>query len=358
VEAWRPSKGLPMPPTRDATIDALRGLAVFTMIPANMSALVYAEPHDFWFRVSGTFAAPLFVLLAGYMAAANSTSKRYDLRYYLVRGAMVLAVAALIDLLVWRVLPLMTCDVLYLIGMSMPLVYLFRRIPSRIAQWGLVLLVFAAGPVLQLLLGYTDYPTEYYWIRSEQLDPVANPSGVLNHFLVDGWFPIFPWLAFALLGSLLADLRHRTTTAIGLGRWAWPAGAALLALGLAVWWYQPGAMLVREGYSELFFPPTTGFLITSVGVAVLLFALADLRPGLVLLQPLRLLGEAALLMYIVHLALIQYLISGLWEGQTLGRFLIIDLVFTILLVLLGLGVRKLKGSWGSRPMVARFVLGG
>lgn len=46
---------------RDKTIDILRGLAIFTMIAANISPYVLIEPHPFWFRLYGSFAAPLFI---------------------------------------------------------------------------------------------------------------------------------------------------------------------------------------------------------------------------------------------------------------------------------------------------------
>ncbi len=46
--------------TRDKKIDILRGLAIFTMIAANISPYVLIEPHPFWFRLYGSFAAPLF----------------------------------------------------------------------------------------------------------------------------------------------------------------------------------------------------------------------------------------------------------------------------------------------------------
>ena len=48
---------------RDIAIDIVRGLAIFTMVAANMAAYVLAEPHPFGLRLYGTFAAPLFLSL-------------------------------------------------------------------------------------------------------------------------------------------------------------------------------------------------------------------------------------------------------------------------------------------------------
>ena len=54
---------------RDSTVDALRGLAIATMVAANLASLVLPEPHPFWFRLYGSFAAPTFILLSGMMVS-------------------------------------------------------------------------------------------------------------------------------------------------------------------------------------------------------------------------------------------------------------------------------------------------
>jgi hypothetical protein len=123
-----------------------------------------------------------------------------------------------------------------------------------------------------------------------------------------------------------------------------------LAAGIAAWWYYPGPLLTRAGYSELFYPPTVGFILTASGVIVLLFFLVDLRAGLAAYQPLRLLGEAALFMYIAHLALIQYFLSSMWPRQPQGTFLVLAAATTVALMVAGGGIRRLKVLWKSRPM--------
>jgi uncharacterized membrane protein len=365
--------------TRDVTIDVLRGLAVFTMIPANMSALVYAEPHDFWFRLAGSFAAPLFVLLSGYMVAANTAAKERTLGYYALRGLLILAVAVLIDLM-WGVIPFMTFDVLYVIGLATPLIWLFRRVPGVAVRWGIAALCLAAGPLLQHLLGYGAYPTEVYFDPENQVDlPEAEAAllaglqeggavgfsiwwafrtSVLHNLLVDGWFPLFPWLGLSFLGALLADLRAETGGRRTFGRFGLVTGLGLLAVGAALWVWMPGALHVREGYSELFYPPTPGFLVTSVGLIVVLFELTERVRESLAFQPLRWLGEASLFMYGAHLALINYVLAGQFPEQPLGMFLLVNAGATAALLLVGFGLRRLKEVWRSQPMLVRFLLGG
>ncbi len=86
--------------SRDTTIDTLRGLAIFTMVAANMAPGVLAEPHPFWFRIYGTFAAPLFILISGMMVTLTSKTKDHTLKYFFVRGVIIMIVGALIDVLI------------------------------------------------------------------------------------------------------------------------------------------------------------------------------------------------------------------------------------------------------------------
>jgi len=50
----------------------LRGIAIFTMVAANLSApLLHPDDKTLPFRLYGTFAAPLFILLAGHNGGDN-----------------------------------------------------------------------------------------------------------------------------------------------------------------------------------------------------------------------------------------------------------------------------------------------
>src|SRR5215471_9562416 len=82
--------------SRDVTIDVLRGLAIFLMVAANLAASSLEEPHPLWFRLYGSFAAPLFVLVSGMMVAYSTLRKGYGLRHFLARGAVVILIAVLL----------------------------------------------------------------------------------------------------------------------------------------------------------------------------------------------------------------------------------------------------------------------
>jgi uncharacterized membrane protein len=51
--------------------------------------------------------------------------KGYHAGHFLTRGASILLVGVLIDVFIWGIIPFMTMDVLYLVGFSLPIAYLF-----------------------------------------------------------------------------------------------------------------------------------------------------------------------------------------------------------------------------------------
>ncbi|MBX6312245.1 MAG: DUF1624 domain-containing protein, partial [Isosphaeraceae bacterium] len=346
-------------------VDALRGLAIVTMVAANAGAAILSEPHPFAFRLYGSFAAPIFVTLAGMMVAyathrdrsRAASGRRHNLRYYLGRAAVILLAAVIVDVGLGRFLPLMTWDVLYTIGLALPAAYLLAGAP-RWARWAVPLAIFAATPLVQAYWGY-DLEISHPALDTPPVElPTLLPAAA-HRFFIDGWFPMFPWLGFALLGVALETLRDPARGGFWLDV---RPGAIVLTLGMAVWWIYPGAMATRAGYSELFYPPTPGFLLTATGVLLVLLPLFERlsdSPIARLLQPL---GRCSLLIYMVHLALIDRLLRPVARELDLGAFLVVYAGLLLVLWSLALGIGALKRAWRERgyspPMPLTVLLGG
>jgi uncharacterized membrane protein len=339
---------------RDITIDILRGLAIFTMVAANMAGPALVEPHPFLFRFYGSFAAPLFILISGMIVAITTQTKNHNLRYFLARGMLIIAVGALIDVFIWKIYPFTTVDVLYLIGFSLPLAYLFQRLNTT-SQFLIVISIFFFTPFLQNIFGYADYPSEFFFSTGAPTIIIENQTNILNHWLIDGWFPIFPWLGFSLLGVILANLRLKYKTFEESVYFL--TGVLLLVFGSVMWYSYPGKFLTRAGYSEVFYPPTLGYIISTVGLIVLLFFFVDHKHSFIAYHPLQALGESAIFMYISHLLLIEYVIVPIWPKENFQTFLLIYIVLSLLLILIAYGLRYFKLKWRDQPFIIRFLIG-
>ncbi len=345
-----------MKPQRNPAIDALRGFAVFLMIPANYSAELYAEPHPFWFRLMGSFAAPLFILLAGMMAIQNPERASTGIGHPLKRGLLIVGIGAAIDLGIWHIYPFTSWDVLYLIGFSFPLIWLFEKLPSDSVRWLLIASLFGLAPLLQQVLGYADCPTEIYLDASEQTPPPLNVINIFHHLLIDGWFPFIPWIGISFVGVMLGRLRSHPSNPLQ-GSIGLYTGLGLLLIGSFLWWYHPGAMLTREGYSELFYPATPGFLLFSTGFALLLLRLFEGISRTALCWPFRMLGSSSMFVYVSHQALAQYYLTQHWNQLDLNGFATLCLIVTTGFVILCRGLITIKQNWPARPLPIKILFG-
>jgi uncharacterized membrane protein len=339
---------------RDYGIDGLRGLAIVAMVASHLAREVLVEPHPMWLRVYGSLAAPLFITLAGMLIAQTSAKKHHPLSYYVERGLIILGLAAAVDVLLWGIYPFVGCDVLYLIGLAMPLTALFGRLRPA-WQSGILVLILGLSGMLRHLFGYPEHV-----LNIALTDPTSELSGelptILHQWIISGWFPALPWLFFSFLGVRLFQWRQAPSGSFALH--VSRVAAGLASLGAVCLWIVPTPIYERGGYSELFYPPTAAFVLVASGGVLLLFALSR-HHWLQNSRPLILLGQCSLLMYIVHLAIIHWGVGTLLEDIELPLFLLVYAALLLVLVALAEVVEIYKRrSERPLPFMLRLLLGG
>lgn len=316
---------------RDDTIDIIRGIAIFTMVASNMTPYVLIDDSPGWLRFYGTFAAPLFIFLAGMMIKVAGNNRQHSLGYYLTRGMALIGVGAVMDVYIWGLVPFLTMDVLYLIGLSMPLCYLLGKCPS-VLRYIAALAVFAATPFFQELFPYRHSPDSFMLASGITFAEVVDQTQFVRGWLIDGWFPVFPWFGVAFAGYLAGEVRIYCSSF---------ANAKVMLTGLislligALWWLvQPVERFMRGGYPDLFYPPTLAFFLVAAGVTLLLFYLVDRTKASLAYAPFKLYGKCSLLMYILHTIVIgEYFLAQGQDGVGLALGVFLQ---TYLLLMMGL----------------------
>lgn len=350
--------------SRDKTVDILRGIAIITMLCANVIGYVApVETHPLWTRYYNSIAAPLFIILAGYMVAYTSENKGYTLSYYVKRGLLMLFTAALVDVACWMIYPFITYDVLYLIGFSIPLVYLFHKLDIRIKAV-IILLIIAITPLLQYWFGYTYFPGEKD-LYGELAVEVENQTSILQHFLIDGWFPVFPWLAFSLLGSLIKDMQNKFSDFYNV---KFLIIALVGVIGGFIWLnYLDYHNIIedREGYTELFYPVRLSYILLSVSFVFFLWIAVKKIETWKIFYPARVFGEVSLFVYILHSALIGWIIYPYFYDETAdtftGNFTTAMLVYVLLMLACftpALLLKWIKKKYKIKNYLFRFYFGG
>ena len=244
------------------SIDVMRAFAIIFMVMCHfviyLSSPEGGHPWIYLFanHLIGDFAAPIFVFLVGMSQAVSLSRQTGSERFFgasgvrmVKRGLLIILAGFVLVVFTFGPYDLFEWDILPFIGISLMILFLLRKVPL----WTLLFLAFLAvfvTPFLRELSGYANY-----WGNLEDAYDAANifpgllldpaelyrinfiPADVVKGLFINGYFPIFPWIAFPLIGyfvgkiNLTADRIGRFDGKIGI------LGIVSIALGFGAAFY-------------------------------------------------------------------------------------------------------------------------
>jgi len=279
---------------------------------------IFDEPVILVLNAAGGGAAPLFITLAGVGASLMVMGRQGQTpkgagptvdRVLMLRGGVILGYAYGLNLLAPGWFSLRSWYVLHLIGFGILTMPVWRRLGARALLAASALMVVVAG-ALQFWLTVPFHLTNDYMAG-------RSPFNVTEHLtlrlaLVEGQFPLLPWLAFFLIGVVLArwltgghlqKIWILAVVAVGVGAGgavgSWVAGA------------NPDTIWGRSTTVAVpFFPLPPSLALLLIGGVVAVVALSTevearyrLRDSMVLVA----LGRVSLTVLIVHIWLFREL---------------------------------------------------
>lgn len=267
---------------RLVSIDVLRAVAIVLMtlvhFVENLAGSYDIESGPFiganryWWMPTG-FAAPLFTFLSGVSyrlwadaQAARGRDSDEVSKITVRRGLFLILFGFLFNMLVWLPEDIFNWDILTLIGTAMLALDVARRTPAVVPAVACGLMI-ALAPTLRAVAGYREFWADGFF------DYDFTFGDVLLGYLATGYFPVFPWLAMPLAGFLAAPAIYGRQPRQGRGAAA-VAGGALLAAAIAVMAARPlvPSGLVTHDRLWAMFPPTTAYVLGTIGGAILLGA--------------------------------------------------------------------------------------
>jgi hypothetical protein len=241
------------------------------------------------------------------------------------RGAFLFGLGFAFNVLVWLPEDTFNWDILTLVGVTYFALNLARQLPISVILF-FCFMVILVSPVLKSTADYPSYWTEGFF------DPDMILSDVILGFLVTGYFPIFPWIIYSLIGFVVAKyvFVHSTADSVSnvtLKPLVW-IGILLVSLSFIM----QGIRNLLPNYSLkpfiegwTMFPASLEYILTSLGWALLLFSFfhhfIDKNPKSIRYKPFikfaSLFSRNSLTMYILHhvVHLWPLWIYGLWMGQ-------------------------------------------
>jgi surface polysaccharide O-acyltransferase-like enzyme len=234
-------------------LDLARGLAIVFMVLQHVQLLFAVDSGEhsavgLTFLLLGTApAAPVFMVAMGFLFGSSSKA---GVRYGVVRGLQLFAMGYVLNALRFTLplllngdprldeffgspwVPLLEVDILQLAGLSLMVLGPVKRYVR--GPWIVVVAAAAIAVVAPLLWGGPGSPA---------LDPLWGTGEWVS-------FPLFPWLAYPLLGLALARFTARAPSASRLLRVWTLTGAALIVVGALLMLLVPdaGAILAVGDY--------------------------------------------------------------------------------------------------------------
>jgi uncharacterized membrane protein len=311
---------------RIAGIDLLRTIAIIIMLVANSVPYILVGIKPIVFRVVLSLAAPLFIFLSGYSFALS--------RAGLKRSGYLLASALFVDVFIWKIFPFQTFDVLYLISFACFINALVKKFGAvtKVVISVAIIFIYATSFVL---LNYRFDNGEILLSDHKSLGALSVPFVSIRRFLFDGWFPVFPWAALPLMGSVVAERKEF------LFRFMKSFFYAITSAFVAVFVIFSLTTIntpEREGYVELFYPPSALYGILIVGfISILLYLVDKLQYQSLFIRLFCVLGRKSLFVYILHCAVLsfiaeQYISPGSFAFLFVWSFGFIILCYTTALI--------------------------
>jgi uncharacterized membrane protein len=311
---------------RYSSIDVLRTLSILIMVLVHFCEnLAGVTP-----KLVG-IGAPMFMFLSGvsYCLWLNGRKTR-QLSHDSVskitarRGLFLIGLGFLFNIVVWMPEDVFNWDVLTLIGTGMVCMGVVRFAPPPLI-WLACGMLFLLSPVARELADWESYWPEGYY------DPDFTLHDLLQGYFAVGYFPIFPWLLFPLLGFSIAKVAFSEKSGQPNHAALWRIGI----LGFLLMLLAGAAVAVRFFFSDLFpatwpnswtmFPPSLEYTTGTTGWNLFAFStcywLFDLTLPSEKLKRVRKLTEQfsrrSLTVYLLHhvVHLWPLWIYAVWQGQ-------------------------------------------
>lgn len=284
---------------RVRSVDVLRGFALMCMVLVHF--VIYlgnatAQQSWIYFALNHLLAdwgAAAFLMMMGISQVLSASKNTGAGEWYLfkkagVRTAYLIGLGLLLSTLAFGPQRMFEWDILPLMGFATLVLYFCRFLPS----WSLVLIMTCVALITPWLRGFvdpvpvwgaslmatpviSDYFPGLYVDPTGDLPVIWSLDGIVQGFLLTGYFPIFPWIIFPILGFITGrrmvggHFRRDLPALIGMG-------CVLSCLGLGVALYSlriSGASAITGYLAPLsFYPDSFSMVLLQLGITLVVFS--------------------------------------------------------------------------------------
>ncbi len=306
--------------------DLLKGLAGVFMVQVHVTELFIdnAGRESLWGKISlflgGPFAAMVFMIVMGYFIARNKKTPEENI----LRGIKIFILGFLLNIGLnfhlfikikfdgWQINPfeyMFGVDILYLAGLSI-IVLSVLKFANKGREWIALLLFF-------IFIGLTGF------MNKKLFAPETNyvfPFIAGNYTW--SYFPLFPWLAYPLLGFFVAHQLERIKTFVQQRKIVPIILVALIAAMVVLW----GNMGINTTISlPDYYHHTYRFAFWAIGLvflwSLLLFVISDIFPESNPVVFLCWIGRNITVFFVIQWLIIGNTATAIYQTQSIGSFI-------------------------------------
>jgi uncharacterized protein len=313
---------------RDEKIDVLRGIAISIMFLAHSLPCddFLAHTTNFYLRIICSLAAPIFLFLVG----INFSTKSLNFKNTFKRFLITILIASTIDVFLWGIIPFYSFDVLYIISLTLIILYLIHNLKESILMISILVIILIT------------FCFHYFGIYEELLfEPKIsdlkdfNSISLFKNLFLNGWFPIFPWIIFPLIGFLV---KKRKLTLIGFNYFV----ISLILFVFTTILKFNETNYLREEAIELFYPANLTYIFLAVSFIVLIKNIVHFLP-FEKLKIFQLFGRASLFFYVFHLTMVHLFFKKFSENLEI-HFINTFILFFLFFLVVALIINQFKKS--------------
>lgn len=321
-------------PFRLESLDIFRGLAIAMMVYTHYfqytinPVLIHSQLVIAKDLLASYFSVPFFYFIVGYTLVISIREKRRKgysegelKKYVLIRALLIYVIGFVLNIYQVGIDHLWHWNTLQIISIGYITTYLLLKRPLTI-RLGLIVISIAIAYILAPF--YQIYHYGGSWDTTE----------FILGFVFSGGYPFFPWIAFFLLGSVIAEIKFTRKNIIGVCFLFIP-----LSLGFV---FTMGIIPITKYPASL-----TYVMLTIIGTVITFYSLFYFyeikKIGKAQFYPLRIFGMFPLTIFMFHIILGLELIKWFSIGKSLGfvEFLLLYALTVILIT----GVGILWAKW-------------
>jgi hypothetical protein len=306
--------------------DVLKGFAVFLIVPVHILELFIDYPGreslfgKILLLLGGPFAVPVFMMIMGYFISKSKKATQQTI----FRGAKFFGLGLLLNIALnfhlllkiklagWQIDPLeyiWGVDILYFAGLSVIFLAVLKKVKKG-QIWIAFILIF-------LVTGLTAFMNTHL---------MATERNYIFPFIAGtyswSYFPLFPWLAYPLIGFVFARWENKLINYFTKNRWI--TGIILIVIAAIVLYFN------KFGFSTTIYLPsyyhhTFTYWLWAMGVIILWVTAVRYWvhrfPQTYVGNFLQWLGKNITLFYVIQWIIIGNIATAIYQTQSIDKYI-------------------------------------